>query len=320
MSNFYEQKTLRLFEKFEVPECVINFFKLYDDVRTSAMDEGRFANLIRVSPNTCEAIVNTMVKCAEMLNNSKANQTQSKHGLMIIKTCREILNLPHRVYRDVGVFPLMKLPLETRREIYDYYFGNVQDNGKVINLRKASICACAPHELSVYTQQYRRIPMNLALASRAVFQELLAYFFQRRTIFFSCPCDMSRRLATNPILHANLSSISIHWCGNVSDKAFLQLKQLPHLENLDIVISKTSTLILSARERQIRAFFAPRRGLLTLPESLGFEQLISLRGLREVTVSHSCKSKAERRTDAEKAALQALLRSLVYKEEEEEEE
>ncbi|CAJ2500348.1 Uu.00g032010.m01.CDS01 [Anthostomella pinea] len=50
------------------------------------------------------------------------------------------------------------------------------------------------------------------------------------------------------------------------------------------------------REKEIRKYFMLKRATNLLPEALGFDELIQLRGL-SVAVEHVAKRKADRRSD-----------------------
>lgn len=93
-----------------------------------------------------------------------------------------------------------------------------------------------------------------------------------------------------------------------------QLQNMRQLEGLTVIISKTTTRLLTKREHEIRQFFGTKRGSQGhLTESLGWEELVGIRGLKKVKVEHVDKRKADRRTDGDKSCLKNMLISYLLR-------
>lgn len=96
----------------------------------------------------------------------------------------------------------------------------------------------------------------------------------------------------------------------MSDAAFKLLAQVPRLRSLVIVISKSTTNVLSARERDLLRYFT-HKGQPRLTDALGFDELLQLQGLQSVQVLHVDRVQAHRRTNEERANLEACLRRKI---------
>jgi hypothetical protein len=66
MASFYEQRMLRLFERYELSDNARTLLKAYDDAKTGKLDEASLGRLIRVSPSNRAALVSTMVKWCDL--------------------------------------------------------------------------------------------------------------------------------------------------------------------------------------------------------------------------------------------------------------
>jgi hypothetical protein len=131
---------------------------------------------------------------------------------------------------------------------------------------------------------------------------------------------MGMHLEQNLMFRSVLTTVGFNWHGIYASRGTSQLHKCECLESLHVVISKKTSMFLTPREAQIRRFFGGNRRSppsTTLPESLGWDELIALRGLREVAVHHIDKRKAGRRTDDERACLQSMLRALCLRRDDE---
>lgn len=131
---------------------------------------------------------------------------------------------------------------------------------------------------------------------------------------------MEHHLTNNMLLHSAIRHVMFHWCGERADYGIARLHGMKQLETMCVVISRATSRILTAREQELRHFFgAKRNSQISLPESLGWEELMDIRGLKSVTVLHTHKRKADRRTDDERKSLENILASYVLGPEEDEE-
>lgn len=200
----------------------------------------------------------------------------------------------------------MQLPPEVRENIYDKYLA--QKGGRIaVAHPKKSTCVCAGHEPPAHLM-FPTLNTALAQTCRQINHEFLTYFYGRFVFHFSCPCDMLENLRANNTLQQQIRSVKVHWTGSVADKAFVALSKCPMLNELHIVISKATTRVLTKREIRMQRFFTPHKPA-RISDVLGMDELLRIRGLEEVSVSHILLKQGSRRSDEDRANLQALLRS-----------
>ncbi|KAI1202629.1 hypothetical protein F5X97DRAFT_215715 [Nemania serpens] len=304
MASFYEQRMLRLFERYELSDNARIMFKALDEFKTSRLDEAALGRLIRLSPNNRAALVNTMVKCASIM---KDKPRESKYCLSIITSCGDMLKIADKPSQVVGFPGFSKLPLEIRHRIYDVYLGNYTGAPYIIPDPKRGRCLCAPHEPPA-CERFRVVDMQLALTCKRISSEFLGCFYRKRTFYFPCACEMDYHLTNNVLLQSAISRVMFHWCGERADRGISRLQGMRQLETMTVVVSRATSRLLTRREQEIRDFFGKKRtSQNSLPESLGWDELIAIRGLKAVTVQHINKRKADRRTDEERRSLENML-------------
>ncbi|KAH8164684.1 hypothetical protein CIB48_g3585 [Xylaria polymorpha] len=305
MASFYEQRMLRLFERYELPDNMRTMLKALDEFKTSKLDEASLGRMIRLSPNNRAALVSTMVKCANIM---KDTPKESKHCLSIITGCGEMLEIADKPPQETGFPGFLKLPPEIRNHIYDIYMRNRRGAPYIIPQPKKGNCSCAPHEPPPY-EKFVRVNMALGFTSKRISAEFLSCFYHKRRFHFPCACEMGHHLTNNALLKSSLSDVMFHWCGLQADSGIKQLQRMRQLEVMTVVVSKATSKILTVREQEIRRFFGGHKRNIynSLPESLGWEELIAIRGLKAVFVEHVNKRKADRRTDEERRCLESML-------------
>lgn len=94
--------------------------------------------------------------------------------------------------------PLMKLPPEVRRRVYQQYFKvlpttnryghDVYPNRIIIYKKTVSECHCLPID-SRKTASV--VDLSLAFTSKVVKDEVLAAWFESQTFYFTCGCELS---------------------------------------------------------------------------------------------------------------------------------
>lgn len=310
MASFYEQKMLRLFERYELSDNARIMFKALDEFKTSRLDEAALGRLIRLSPNNRAALVNTMVKCANIM---KDKPKESKYCLSIITSCGDMLKIADKPSQGVGFPGFIKLPLEIRHRIYNFYLRNYIGAPNIIPNPKRGRCLCAPHEPPAF-ERFPVVDMQLALTCKRINTEFLGCFYSKRIFYFPCACEMDYHLTNNVLLKSALSHVMFHWCGEVADRGISRLHGMGQLEAMTVVVSRVTSRLLTEREQEIRNFFgAKRNSQNSLPESLGWDQLIAIRGLKRVTVEHINKRKADRRTDEDRRSLENMLSVYVLR-------
>lgn len=196
-------------------------------------------------------------------------------------------------------------------------------------------CACVPH--SPY-RSWAVLKFDLARTSKQVREEFLTVFYQRfvrRLVFyigklsnkcdmqvfsFHCACEMGYHLEHNPLLKKEVRNIKFHWAGPTAHTSISLLRKM-ELQSLRVIISKETGKYLSAKEQEFRRYFHPKKGYHNcLTETLGIEELMALRGIQVVQVIHANRSTSQLRTDAERHALECLLRDKVTRPREEDDE
>ncbi|KAI1429262.1 hypothetical protein F5Y12DRAFT_475342 [Xylaria sp. FL1777] len=310
MPGFYELRMLRVFEQYELPDNARAMFKAFEEFQTARLDEGSLGRLVRLSPNNRSALVNTMVKCAGIM---KDKPKESKYCLDIITSCGNMLEIADKRTQDAGFPGFLKLPREIRNRIYDIYLDNTVGAPYIIPYPKRGRCSCAPHEPPQYTR-FIEMHMELGFTSKQVSNELFTCFYRKRMFHFPCACEMNYHLTNNALLKSLMVRVMFHWCGERAHEGIRQLQEMRQLEVMAVAVSKATSRHLTTRENEIREFFGAKRtsnGNLT--ESLGWDELLEIRGLKRVTVEHIDKRKAERRTDSDRKCLENMLKAYLLR-------
>jgi hypothetical protein len=188
-----------------------------------------------------------------------------------------------------------------------FMINNVFHWTSITPAKKKSSCHCVP-DFYRYTHQnsmMRTLPTTLG---RAMQQEFFVPFFQNKEFHFTCGCDLYAQLDANKLLFEHVRSVKVDWRGSGSDKGFLKLAQCPNLQKLTIVVSKSTLANLNQREQVMRSFFALSYKASRVTDSMGIDELLTLRGLKEVRVEHPALSqKRMALSDLDIAGLQGLL-------------
>ncbi|KAK3333204.1 hypothetical protein B0T19DRAFT_483303 [Cercophora scortea] len=299
--SIYAQLTLKLHTRLGLSPTAIRLLYAYEDYRIGRIDQDEFGRMVRTSANMRRAATDIIAKAATFMAN---HAEEVKHCVDIIQTCTEILRAADRPPSMVG-FPLKKLPLEIRHRVYDHY---IRSNTipEILTYPRKSTCDCVAYSPSWPLSR----PVSLALArtSTQIKDEFLAYFYKKATVGFTCSCELIKRMTDNEILRNSARKVRVHWTGPVSDQAFLLLAKCPRLKELDIIISKSTTVYMTKREKELRKYFTTQKPV-RLVDALGIDELLLIRGLEAVSVSHLSTKQGGRRVDEDKVNLRALLRS-----------
>lgn len=208
---------------------------------------------------------------------------------------------------DFRGFPFLKLPAELRQNIFRWYASSIIAP-TLVAYPGALKCHCGkwtPPTNSAHPPIYQ-VDMALARTCSQIKTEYLEFFYHKHTLYFDCCCELNARLKSNLALRSSLRSIKVHWTGLVSDKAFTRLAKCPELKHLEIAVSISTTFFETAREKEMQRFFRSHR-TTRLSEALGIDELLTIRGLTSVRVSHVHRKQAEKRRDEDRASLQGLL-------------
>ncbi|ORY69880.1 uncharacterized protein BCR38DRAFT_502772 [Pseudomassariella vexata] len=309
MSSFYEFRMLNLPSRYQIRSNAQAMLKAYEDFKTGRIDEAELGRLIRLSPENRAAIVQTMVKCAQVMEKKPA---ESKHCLAIIETCGDILltsDVTDKPPPTEGFPSFIKLPIEIRQRVYDLYL-TPRWTKIMTPYRKRGHCICAgPDTLNFEIFKLKK-PLNVAFTSKQMQDEVLGFFYKSFIFNFPCACEMGCQLRNNPFLKFHIRAVKFHWCGQHADTGITELHTCS-LEALTVIISKVTTRNSSKKELELRKYFARGRSASGLPEALGFEELSAIRGVPTVEVEHVSTKKAGTRSSEDKMNLTLWLQARI---------
>ncbi|KAM7209257.1 hypothetical protein V8F20_000595 [Naviculisporaceae sp. PSN 640] len=305
LPTYYAQQMLDLHNRYNLSENMRELLKAHDQWRMGHISQDQLCRKLKMSPKMRQACIETIAK---VNNTMKKKPEEQKMCVEIIQACTDILTALEKP-NDVEGFPFMKLPLEVRENVYGQYLNarRLREIGAVTISMKNTDCFCPKYIPAPY-DTYRRIDLALARTSSIIRHEFLRYFYGHFSMNFTCSCELSQRLQINQVLRSSVRTVTIHWTGPKSDEAFRILAACRKLKNLTVIVSRSTTGRLTPRETEIRKFFtglrAPR-----LPDALGMDELLQIRGIEQVIVSHVSTKQADRRGEDERAHLEGMLRS-----------
>lgn len=208
-------------------------------------------------------------------------------------------------------FPFMRLPAEIREHIVDLMVDTVF-RSKVIKpgMRKVT-CNCPqlerefePYQTSQMKAQMKALP---SVMGPALNHEFFRIFFRKKTARFRCCCELLSHLDSNPLLVQNVRNIKVHWCGPKSAITFKKLAECDRLEGLTVSISKSTLAHLSPRNDLMKTFFPLTYRHVRITDVLGLDELLTIRGLKEVAVVHVQSKGANLTVETDRANLSELL-------------
>ncbi|KAI0024846.1 hypothetical protein F4780DRAFT_768539 [Xylariomycetidae sp. FL0641] len=305
MATYYEQRMLNLYDRWGISRNAQCMLRVYEDYQTSKVDAEHIGRLVRMSDKNRNALTNTMMKCARVM---KDHPSETKHAFTMIMSCCEMIKFADQKPSPVGFPGFLKLPREIRYRVHKFYLTMNTTTSEVVPWSKKSSCVCAND-----SSRRPKVDMSLAFTCKGISHEVLSTFYRRFMVKFPCACEMGHQLARNVRMRKAISKIAFHWCGPTCDRNILQLQKLRALQDLWVYISRDTTKHYNERALEVRKYFTYKRSQDMLPDALGFDELLSLRGLRVVVVDHLPKTKADQRSNSEKASLQSMLEETVKK-------
>ncbi|KAI1378351.1 hypothetical protein F4677DRAFT_443565 [Hypoxylon crocopeplum] len=251
--------------------ALLKTFELYKQEQITREVLGRS---IRLTAGNHESMFNVVVECGRV---ARENPEEASRALAIISAMSELKKIAEEE-PPAGTF--LKLPREVRHNIYHEYF-----KGRDIALLPHGIrhadCDCLDNPFQGNPRF--KIDLSLALTCKLISDEALTAFYKRYRFYFPCCCSMKKHIEGNTLMK-NVGSIKFHWAGDQSDVAIALLKDM-NIRHLNVVLSARTTRTISKREGEIRRYFTPRARLANIiPQAMGFDELISLRGLKSVNV------------------------------------
>ncbi|UNI14437.1 hypothetical protein JDV02_001066 [Purpureocillium takamizusanense] len=281
-TTWYALRSKAVHTRFGLSKNIQILLNSLDSYKTGAIDAAELGRMVRLSPQRRAAVANTISKCAAII---KKQPSEVKTCVEIIEMCTEILEIADRRPPE-GVFPFRKLPVEIRDKILDLIISNVFRTTAIIPAQKPA-CECPMfdrHSLLFQTKQMKALP---TLLGASLNQEFCRIFFRKHTFRFRCSCELLTHLERNNMFRINVRHIIVHWCGDESAKAFKKLANCPRLETLNVSISKSTYSFLSSRAQLMRGFFPTSFRIIRASDFLGLDELLELRGLKDVQVSHA---------------------------------
>ncbi|KAM0346799.1 hypothetical protein ACHAPU_005139 [Fusarium lateritium] len=271
------------------------------------IDARELGRMVRLSPRRRESVAGTIAKCARMI---KKDTQELKTCVDIIEMCTEILEIADRPSPIEG-FPFMKLPAEIRERIIELMVDTVF-RSKVIKpgTRKASCnCPQLEREIEPYQPAWMKAQMKAlpSVMGPALNHEFFRIFFRKKTVHFRCCCELLYHLDGNPLLSQNVRNVKVHWCGPKSAITYNKLADCDRLEGLTVSISKSTLAHLSPRNDLMKIFFPLTYRHVRITDALGLDELLAIRGLKEVAVVHVQSKSANLTVEMDRANLAELL-------------
>ncbi|ROW12305.1 hypothetical protein VMCG_00283 [Cytospora schulzeri] len=302
----YTIRTKNLHQRYGLSKNFMQLLASLQDHRRGIGDPDALGRWMRMSHQMRKTCTDTISCLAESMQKNPTPDCVAE-CTSLISSCTELLKFANEPKKETS-FPFMRLPAEIRQRVYKFYFLNLftsDEPGKsVIICNTRTGCLCPPHE-SFRTKSAFPIKMHLCFVSGDIKDELLAQWYKTQRFHFACCCELNERLRTSASLRQNLKTLIIHWTGPKSDEAFKLLKQVTTLRSLTIEVSKSTTNCVSKREASVTVYFRSKPARLC--DALGYDELVSLRGLEEVGVEHVQGRQALRRTHEERMCLENAL-------------
>ncbi|KAG5929875.1 hypothetical protein E4U53_002348 [Claviceps sorghi] len=286
MSNgksFFVLKVKAVPMRYGLSKNIQTLLQGLDGYHSGSVDDSELGRLVRLSPRRRAAVANTIAKCANIL---RKDPSEVKTCVDIIEMCTEILDIAGSDRQtSTESFPFMKLPLEIRQRTMDLMVDNTFRSPTVVPATKAAACRCPKYDRDplYQTPQMKALP---GLLGQALGEEFYRSFFRKKKFRFRCTCELLIHLNNNPHLREHVRHIVVHWCGPQAAEAFKAIRKCPRLETLSINLSKSTLMHLNERAEMMRTYFPIAYRNVRMSDVLGIDELLDIRGLRDVQVSH----------------------------------
>lgn len=199
--------------------------------------------------------------------------------------------------------------MEIRDKILDLVITNVFRTTVIVPSEKKG-CDCPivdRNSCPIQTKQMKALP---TLLGASLNHEFCRIFFRKHTFRFRCSCELLAHLQRNAMFRDHVRYVIVHWCGDGSAMAFAALAKCPRLETLNVSISKSTYSFVSPRAQRMRGYFPASYRTIRPSDLLGLDELLELRGLKEVQVSHaSNRNNTSMSVEMDRAGLSSLLSS-----------
>ncbi|KAG5969766.1 hypothetical protein E4U58_001092 [Claviceps cyperi] len=305
MSNsksFFVLKAKAIPVRYGLSRNIQTLLQGLDSYHSGSVDDSELGRLVRLSPRRRAAVANTITKCANIL---KKDPLEVKTCVDIIEMCTEILEIADR-QTSTECFPFMKLPMEIRERTMDLMIDNTFRSQTIVPATKAVACRCPKYDRDhvFQTSQMKSVPN---LLGKALGEEFYRSFFRKKRFRFRCACELLVHLTNNAHLREHVRHIVVHWCGPKAAEAFSAIPKCLRLEALSINLSKSTLMHLNERAEMMRTYFPIAYRNVRMSDILGIDELLDIRGLREVNVFHIQPKSTSHSVEMDRACLWEML-------------
>ncbi|KAI9746704.1 MAG: hypothetical protein M1818_000418 [Claussenomyces sp. TS43310] len=243
------------------------------------------------------------------------NPEEADYYLTLVQRLAKIQKLADEDGSDKA-FPILQLPAEVRDMIYRL----AMSSQEVITIK-----ACDEHYdkpdvfLNSTVSRFREDRIrgaNLALmhTCRQIREEASASFYRFNSFDFPCTCAMSSFFCKcDPYLSSKIRYVSFYWRGFERIHAISSLGNLANLTVLQVYLDMSTSSMPSERELMLRErlVLTSSRKPLRLVDSLGFEELMELRGLDVILLLPDRTLRRNKRLKTEVDEIEMLLQDVV---------
>ncbi|KAG6057924.1 hypothetical protein E4U17_000737 [Claviceps sp. LM77 group G4] len=305
MSNsksFFVLKAKAIPVRYGLSRNIQTLLQGLDSYHSGSVDDSELGRLVRLSPRRRAAVANTITKCANIL---KKDPSEVKTCVDIIEMCTEILDIADR-QTSTEYFPFMKLPMEIRERTMDLMIDDTFRSQTIVPATKAAACRCPKYDRDhvFQTSQMKSVPN---LLGKALGEEFYRSFFRKKRFRFRCACELLVHLTNNAHLREHVRHIVVHWCGPKAAEAFSAIPKCLRLEALSINLSKSTLMHLNERAEMMRTYFPIAYRNVRMSDILGIDELLDIRGLREVNVFHIQPKSTSHSVEMDRACLWEML-------------
>ncbi|KAF4462161.1 hypothetical protein FALBO_11026 [Fusarium albosuccineum] len=301
--SWYALKSKSVHTRYGLTKNIQALLQGLESYHAGSIDARELGSMVRLSPKRRESVASTISKCANLI---KKEPQELKTCVDIIEMCTEILEIADRP-PPIDGFPFMRLPAEIREAIIDLMVDTVFKSKGIRPASRRVSCNCPKLEREycfLHTPQMKALP---SLLGPALNHEFFRIFFRKKTVRFRCCCELEHHLTNNPLLRQNVRHIKVHWCGPKSATSFKKLAECDKLEALTLNISKSTLAHLSERTNLMKTFFPLTYRQVRITDILGLDELLTLRGLKEVAVAHVQSKSSNLTVETDRANLAELL-------------
>ncbi|KAF4977375.1 hypothetical protein FZEAL_6087 [Fusarium zealandicum] len=312
--SWYALKSKSVHTRYGLTKNIQALLQGLESYHSGVIDARELGSMVRLSPNRRASVATTISKCALLI---KKEPQELKTCVDIIEMCTEILEIAANTHGPpdrpppIDGFPMMKLPMEIRETIIQLMVNTVFKSKCIKPATRRVACNCPNLEKEytfLNTPQMKALP---SLLGPALNNEFFRIFFRKMTVRFRCCCELQHHLTNNPLLLHHVRDIKVHWCGPKSAATFKKLPECDKLERLTLIISKSTMAHLSERGNLMKSYFPLTYRHVRITDVLGLDEILTIRGLKEVAVVHVQSKSANLAVETDRANLAGLLSNVL---------